>query len=337
MPKLPSGYSRYPKEAKPKSFAPHSQRTIEAAAQAVRGAQRTIEAMARAVRGGQREIDGAPPSVKSPKPGKSDAKKVHYSGGKGGYQDGNTDERNTRSFGVSDPDPWGAYYFELQLDGIEDKIYFMECSGLKNAAAVFEIQEGGLNGGVYKRPGQSKWENLILKFASSPSTALLEWRDAWIQDVYAKEGGYFNKQMKHGSVAMKSNDGKTVRTFHFRNAWPVSWEGPALNASSSALAIESLELAHDGLTLEKVGGGAPGSSTQTPEKKTEPPAAKTTPAPAKPAPAPAPAKPAPAPAAKAPAPAPAKGKVAAEVERIEKAVKANPAPPPAPAKPRAAN
>ena len=35
-----------------------------------------------------------------------------------------------------------------------------------------------------------------------------------------------------------------------RNAWPVKIEGPSLNASANEVAIESLELAHEGLEIE---------------------------------------------------------------------------------------
>ena len=48
---------------------------------------------------------------------------------------------------------------------------------------------------------------------------------------------------------MKNNAGSVVRRWHFKNAWPVSWEGPSLSASGSELSIETLEIAHDGLTV----------------------------------------------------------------------------------------
>ncbi len=35
-----------------------------------------------------------------------------------------------------------------------------------------------------------------------------------------------------------------------KNAWPVSVEGPALDAMQSEIAIESLEIAHEGIAIE---------------------------------------------------------------------------------------
>ena len=47
------------------------------------------------------------------------------------------------------------------------------------------------------------------------------------------------------------NDFEVIRVYEFVNAWPVSWEGPSLNSNGSEIAIETLELAHDGLYLRK--------------------------------------------------------------------------------------
>lgn len=140
-------------------------------------------------------------------------------------------------------DPYGGHYFALRLDpGDEEVAHFMECSGLKTSASVFEIEEGGVNGYSHKRPGQSKWENIVLKYATNASTRLLEFRDEFVRDEFAGR--------RNGSIIMYNNEGEVIRRFSFSNAWPVSWEGPQLNAGSSELAIETLELAHDGILVE---------------------------------------------------------------------------------------
>lgn len=146
-----------------------------------------------------------------------------------------------------DWNPYGNYYFALEIKfdqgSPEEVAHFMELSGLKNSSTVFEFEEGGLNARSHKRPGQSKWENIVLKYATSASTFMMEWRDKWLQ-------GNFNERKKYsGSVVLKDNEGNVVRRFEFKNAWPVSWEGPSFTASGSDLAIETLELAHDGLTI----------------------------------------------------------------------------------------
>jgi phage tail-like protein len=144
-------------------------------------------------------------------------------------------------------DPWGNYYFALELktpDGDAFEVaHFLECSGLKSTCQVFEIEEGGLNGRSHKRPGQSKWENIKLRCASSASAYLMRWRDYFLQDQFEKRTEF------SGSIALKNNAGETLRRYHFTNAWPVAWEGPNFKSGGSELAIETLEIAHDGLTI----------------------------------------------------------------------------------------
>ena len=137
-------------------------------------------------------------------------------------------------------DPWNAFHFGLEIDG-EVIGYFLECSGLKSSAEVFEIEEGGMNGRSYKRPGRSKWENIVLRYASSASLRLLQWRDEFLQDQFGRR--------LNGEIRLKNNAGDVIRSWKFKNAWPVSWEGPSLNAGGSELAVETLEIAHEGLTI----------------------------------------------------------------------------------------
>jgi phage tail-like protein len=150
---------------------------------------------------------------------------------------------------VEDRDPYGNYYFELELNG-QTVAHFMECSGLKNASEVFEINEGGLNSGTHKRPGQSKWENISLKYGTSDNMDLLRWRDSYLMGNYKSRAGSSGSKQSTGCIKVKNNAGEVVRVFEFTGAWPVSWEGPALNAGGSELAIETLEIAHDGLTVK---------------------------------------------------------------------------------------
>ena len=142
--------------------------------------------------------------------------------------------------------PYGNFYFALELKdggGTSEVGHFVECSGLKSIATVYEIEEGGLNGRTHKRAGQSRWENIVLRYATNASNQMLEWRDRFLQDQ-------FDQRLKFsGSIALKNNHGDVVRRWHFTNAWPVSWEGPQLASSGSELAIETLEIAHDGLSV----------------------------------------------------------------------------------------
>lgn len=146
---------------------------------------------------------------------------------------------------VEDTDPYGNYYFAVELGG-EEVGHFQEVSGIKNSAAVFEIEEGGYNHATHKRVGYSKWENLVLKRCLTASTKLAEWRDDYLKGNFDLRPGY------NGAIILRNNFGEEVYRFSFTNAWPVSWEGTAMNSGGSEIAIETIEIAHDG-----PGGGEP--------------------------------------------------------------------------------
>lgn len=152
----------------------------------------------------------------------------------------------------ADSDPWGNYRFALflHLEGGEltEIAHFMECSGLKNSAEVFEIQEGGLNGRTHKRPGQSRWDNIVLRYGTSASTQLAAWRDRYIKDSFTS-GERTEPKKSSGAIVLMDNSGRPLRRYEFKNAWPVSWEGPSLNSGGSDLAVETIEIAHEGLKV----------------------------------------------------------------------------------------
>lgn len=156
-------------------------------------------------------------------------------------------------------DPWGNYIFSLELDGTEVG-RFTECSGLKSSAEVFEIEEGGYNAGNRKLAGRSKWDNIVLKFATSASTELMAWRDDFLQDKFESR-----KDMT-GCIVVRDNAGDELRRYNFVGAWPVSWEGPSLASGGSDLALESLEIAHEGIYIDAAGPKPPATPAPLPDK-----------------------------------------------------------------------
>jgi phage tail-like protein len=51
------------------------------------------------------------------------------------------------------------------------------------------------------------------------------------------------------SVVLLNEAGEEVIRFNFRDAWPAKWSGPNLNGAGSDIAIETLEIAHEGLSI----------------------------------------------------------------------------------------
>ncbi|MDP6933174.1 MAG: phage tail protein [Myxococcota bacterium] len=143
----------------------------------------------------------------------------------------------------TDLDPEGSFIFCLELQEIE-VAHFTECSGLKTSTTVFEIQEGGVNHMLHKMPGQSTWDNIVLRYGVTSSVDLVEWRSEVMDDSKTLEDS-----LRNGAIVVKNNRMDVVRRYDFRNAWPVSWEGPQLTADASEVAVEVLEIAHHGIVI----------------------------------------------------------------------------------------
>jgi phage tail-like protein len=136
-------------------------------------------------------------------------------------------------------DPYVNFNFLVELDGIV-RAAFHEVSGLDTSIDVIEHREGGENITMRKYPGQVKFSNLTLKWGISDDHELYDWHRQWITgDPAAKR--------KNGSVVLLDRQGQEKRRWNFSNAWPSKWTGPSFNAEANDIAIETLEIAHEGL------------------------------------------------------------------------------------------
>lgn len=133
----------------------------------------------------------------------------------------------------------------LEVDGVTEGI-FREVSGLDSETEVVEHRVTGKGGNliVHKVPAATKWSNIVLKRGITDDTKLRDWRKK-IED------GQVEQNRKNGSVTLYAPDGTVVARYTFRRAWPCKMQGPQLNAAANELAIETLELAHEGLERQQ--------------------------------------------------------------------------------------
>jgi phage tail-like protein len=54
-------------------------------------------------------------------------------------------------------------------------------------------------------------------------------------------------QRRNGSIVLLDETGAEKLRWNFINAWPSKWTGPSFNSTSTAVAIETLELTHEGV------------------------------------------------------------------------------------------
>lgn len=98
-----------------------------------------------------------------------------------------------------------------------------------------------MNHRVHKLAGQSRWENITLRYGVTNDVSLLGWRNEVLDDEFGNR--------RNGAIIVKNLEMEEVRRYSFRDAWPVSWEGPSFSANGAELAIEMIELAHHGVQV----------------------------------------------------------------------------------------
>jgi phage tail-like protein len=136
--------------------------------------------------------------------------------------------------------------FFVDIDGIEEGV-FTDCSGLGAEVEVKTYEEGGLNEYVHKLPGRVKYTNITLKRGMAYSAqAWGQWRK-WCQGIFKAETPLQRKSL---TIRLCDPEGKTVGSWQVEGAFPVKWTGPNFAADSAQIAIESLEIAHNGFTYQ---------------------------------------------------------------------------------------
>jgi phage tail-like protein len=136
-------------------------------------------------------------------------------------------------------DPFLGFNFAVEIRGLVVG-GFSEVSGLQAETEVQEYREGGVNEFIHKRAGPIRYpSNVTLKKGITDSTAM--W--SWYHDVMRGK-----IERKNISIVLMDSAGQEQRRWNFRRAYPVKWTGPDLRANNSEVAVETVELAHDGLS-----------------------------------------------------------------------------------------
>jgi phage tail-like protein len=136
-------------------------------------------------------------------------------------------------------DPYGNFNFLVEIDGIV-RAAFHEVGGLDSSVEVIEHREGGENITMRKLPGQVKFSNISLKWGMTDDVDLYNWHRQWVS-------GDPSAPRKNGSIVLLDRQGQEKARWNFFNGWPTKWTGPSFNAEANDIAIESLEIAHEGL------------------------------------------------------------------------------------------
>jgi phage tail-like protein len=147
-----------------------------------------------------------------------------------------TNDINTSSVG-SMP----AFYFSVDI-GDQKGVIFQEVSGLATETQIIEYRAGDSTSfSTVKMPGIQKFGNVTLK-----------------KGVFAKTTQLWNwySQIKMNTIVrvpvvirLMDESGKPTMTWTLQNAWPTKIAGTDLEADADKVCVETLEIAHEGLTI----------------------------------------------------------------------------------------
>jgi phage tail-like protein len=136
------------------------------------------------------------------------------------------------------PDPYKVFRFVVEINGTR-VAGFSEVTGLERRTEVDDYREGGVNDYVHKIAKESRYPNLTLKRGITDVTDLWDWHQQVISG---------NVQRKTVSVVLLDSLGLEKWRWIFTDAFPVKWNGSDMNATGNTVAVESVELAHHGMT-----------------------------------------------------------------------------------------
>jgi len=138
--------------------------------------------------------------------------------------------------------PLTKFYFTVSLGSQDSTASFQEVSGLDTETQVVEYRHGDSKTfSTIKMPGISKFSNVTLK-----------------KGVFVKDNNFWKwydaikmNTIKRETVVIKLLDesGAPTMTWTLTNAWPTKITGTDLKSEANEVAVETLELAHEGLTI----------------------------------------------------------------------------------------
>jgi phage tail-like protein len=135
-------------------------------------------------------------------------------------------------------DPYQQFNFLVEIDGVA-RGGFTEVSGLTTDTDAIDYREGAdpvLN--VRKLPGMRKYTNVVLKRGYTKDKTLWEWRKKIING---------QTERRSADIVLFDETRTEVVRWRIREAWISKWESGPFNAKTNDVALETVELVHEGL------------------------------------------------------------------------------------------
>jgi len=146
--------------------------------------------------------------------------------------------------------PLPKFHFQVEW-GEGFRMGFTEVSGLDFETEVIEYREG--NSKIYnklKQPGLTKFSNVTLKrgtFEGDFDYYLL-WKETYFFQEGNKTGDRYRRPV---SIKLLNEEHEPIITWVLTNAWPSKVQSTDLKADANEVAIETMELVHEGLEIQE--------------------------------------------------------------------------------------
>ncbi|NHQ59570.1 phage tail protein [Chlorobium sp. BLA1] len=140
--------------------------------------------------------------------------------------------------------PYNGFNFLVSFDTV--RISFQEVTGLDMQTEPIEYRQGEKppitsTFATIKMPGIRRGHVILKKGVFRGERSLLSWFSEMKMNTIKR---------KPVTITMLDEQGEPVMVWKMSNAWPVKISSPDLKASGNEVAIESIELAHEGVTIE---------------------------------------------------------------------------------------
>jgi phage tail-like protein len=137
-------------------------------------------------------------------------------------------------------DPLTTFNFLVETNGIL-AAGFSEVTGMNAEVQVVEYREGrDPNANSRKQPGQAKYGNVTFKKGVTINADFFQWFKSGV------DGDIVRIDL---SILLLDEMRQEKIRYNLTNAWPVKFVAPDLKASANEIAIQSLEIAHEGLRI----------------------------------------------------------------------------------------
>jgi phage tail-like protein len=138
-------------------------------------------------------------------------------------------------------DPYRGFNFRVEIDGLS-MASFSEVSGLTADGDSVDYREGtDARNTVRKLMGLRKFSNITLKHGYVHNDELWKWYGNILNGLADR---------RNGSIVLMDEAHKDVLRWNIQDAWINKIEGPSLKASGNDVAVESMDLIHEGISLE---------------------------------------------------------------------------------------